>query len=345
MMPIPRVIEEVAEYLSSNSVEVAVCAFALIVIFWLSCVFLRGIRSSYNVEVSELLIYPVKSCRGVKVSKAKITARGLENDRIFAVVKGDTMDHISLRCTPRMALIVPQFSSDGSSLVLSAPELVADSITIPLAEPPSEILEMKVWDSIIEAREVSTQASVWVSTALGVPGLRLMRVSDRFIRRLGPEFSAAGQTALADEAPVMMVSQRSLDAVNSRLKSPINMQNFRPNIVIRGCSAFVEDSFKTVTIGSGGCIGCDRDSSGLAVFKVAKLTSRCSLPNIDAFLGVRDNNLSVTKALRSFRTGRLLGVATEGELADTVFFGTQLDNEGCAGGEVCVGDSVAYTCE
>ena len=289
-------------------------------------------------KVNEVFIYPIKSCRGIKVPRAKITARGLENDRIFAIVKGSSMEHISLRCTPKMATIVPEFSSDGSSLTLTASDV--DDLSISLAEPQSTLLQMKVWDDCIDAREVSSDASKWVCDALGVPGLMLLRISDKFTRKLGAEFSSQGHTGLADEAPVMLASTASLRMLNRRLSEPVSMLNFRPNIVVSGCAGFAEDKFKTVTIGGSQKEDVSGVDSGV-VLTAAKLTSRCSLPNTHPILGVRDNNLSVTKALREFRTGTHLDLGVD--LADSVFFGIQLDNAGCEGADVCIGDAITYS--
>ena len=44
-----------------------------------------------------------------------------------------------------------------------------------------------------------------------------------------------------DAAPILLASQASLDDLNSRLKTPVPMNRFRPNIVIEGCEAFEED--------------------------------------------------------------------------------------------------------
>lgn len=52
-----------------------------------------------------------------------------------------------------------------------------------------------------------------------------------------------------DDGPVMMVSERSLDAVNKELDNPVDIRTFRPNIFIEGCLSFEEDSWKSVKIG------------------------------------------------------------------------------------------------
>lgn len=43
--------------------------------------------------VSELWIYPIKSCRGIQVRHAEIDGRGLKFDRNFMVVSGPKVFH------------------------------------------------------------------------------------------------------------------------------------------------------------------------------------------------------------------------------------------------------------
>lgn len=361
----------IISYVIENFVKVNICVFTSIVIAIFSLFLLRKESTrTGRVTVSELFIYPVKSCHGVSVRKAKMTPRGFENDRIFAIVKKTTMEHISLRCTPKMTTIVPEFSADGSSLLLFAPSM--NMLTLSLSEPPpgqSELLQIKIWDDCIVVREVSPEASKWVCEALNTSGLMLVRISDSFTRKLGKEFSSTAQTGLADEAPLMMASEKSLDAVNQRLaklaRPAVSLRNFRPNIAVRGCDAFAEDGFKKIIVGgknskiAGVRAGTgvrskagDRsaarndDSSNDMILTVAKHTSRCTLPNVNPITGVFDKTLSVTKALREFHTGKHMGlddISGHKEELSTVYFGVQLDNEGKEGVFIHVGDSLEYT--
>ena len=53
--------------------------------------------------------------------------------------------------------------------------------------------------------------------------------------------------------------------------------------------------------------------------------SRCVLPNTHPITGIRDNKLSVSKALKQFRTGKDLGLEDE-DMQEETFFGVHLDN-------------------
>ena len=77
-------------------------------------------------RVQELIIYPVKSCAGIKVQEALVTKYGLALasdprifDRRWMIVKDGR--HLTQRVKPRMALIQTSLDKDG--LCLRAPNM------------------------------------------------------------------------------------------------------------------------------------------------------------------------------------------------------------------------------
>jgi uncharacterized protein YcbX len=75
-------------------------------------------------------------------------------------------------------------------------------------------------------------------------------------------------TNLSDGYPLTIISQASLDDLNSRLKSPVSMNRFRPNLVFSGGVAFEEDNLEFFKINNVEFIG-------------AKLCSRCNITTIN----------------------------------------------------------------
>lgn len=82
--------------------------YAGVVAFGLSIVFgsVYLTRKSEKPFVKGLYIYPIKSCRGMKVASAVITPRGFKYDRQFMVVGADGV-FVTQRKYSRMALIEP----------------------------------------------------------------------------------------------------------------------------------------------------------------------------------------------------------------------------------------------
>ena len=73
-------------------------------------------------HVSQLVIYPIKSCRGIEVEQALVGATGFEYDRRWMVV-GDDGRFLSQREHHRLALVRVQLA--GDRLRLDAPGLGA----------------------------------------------------------------------------------------------------------------------------------------------------------------------------------------------------------------------------
>jgi uncharacterized protein YcbX len=63
--------------------------------------------------------------------------------------------------------------------------------------------------------------------------------------------SAEDHTGFADGYPILIISEASLQDLNSRLDTPhpLLMNRFRPNIVVQNCEPFAEDTWKRIRIG------------------------------------------------------------------------------------------------
>ena len=76
------------------------------------------------------------------------------------------------------------------------------------------------------------------------------------------------QVSFADGFPFLIISQASLDDLNSRLDSPVEMNRFRPNIVVSGSKPFEEDTWKEIQIGE-------------CRFQIVKPCARCEITTIN----------------------------------------------------------------
>ena len=83
------------------------------------CSFLQRKNKPSNnpdVTISELWIYPIKSCKGIRVDRAEITPRGFDLDRLF-MLADSTGKFVSQRSYPTMALIDVQVGTfEGAKL-------------------------------------------------------------------------------------------------------------------------------------------------------------------------------------------------------------------------------------
>jgi uncharacterized protein YcbX len=72
-----------------------------------------------KMKVSQLFIYPIKSCRGLPVSEAAVSNTGFRYDRLYMLVERKKAengkikhDRISMREFPRMGLISTEIRHD-----------------------------------------------------------------------------------------------------------------------------------------------------------------------------------------------------------------------------------------
>lgn len=221
------------------------------------------------IQLSSIVVYPVKSCRGIALAESAFGPDGLTHDREFLVV--DAQDRfLTQRTVPRLALVETALAPEA--LVLRAPGL--EELRVPWQFPGDSANErpVTIWRDTVQAVHAGDTAAGWFSRALGQP-CRLVRRGESYTRLLPdkrvPEHWRADQTAtvpvaFADAFPLLIVSEESLADLNRRLDNAVPMDRFRPNLVFRGCSApYAEDTWdvfrvggKAVLYGGGACERC-----------------------------------------------------------------------------------------
>lgn len=286
----------------------------------------KKIEKINNITVVDLFIYPIKSCKGIKLEECDIVRKGFKYDRIWLVV--DSQDNmVTQRQIPKMALISTNLSDNR--LLVTYPGM--NCLEIPCSEPINASLrDVTVWGETVEAADMGDIAAKWFSQTLKQEGLRLVRFADHFVRNTDQNLAPKGQTAFADKYPFLLASVESMADLNSRLVSPVTLEHFRPNIVVQGVAPYEEDSWKQITINNA-TTGCS------VVFNVVRSCSRCKIPTNNPVTGVMDAGNEPTKTLRAYRSGSHLGLIKKTD----VFFGRHLDHESKASGSIRVGDHVS----
>jgi uncharacterized protein YcbX len=118
--------------------------------------------------------------------------------------------------------------------------------------------------------------------------------------------------SFSDGVPFLLIGRSSLDDLNNRLKDPLPINRFRPNIVFTGGQPYQEDIIDSFTINN-------------IAFNGVKLCARCVMITID------QNNASgskePTKTLASYRLKN-----------KKIYFGQNLIHSGT--GQISVGDEL-----
>jgi uncharacterized protein len=170
---------------------------------------------------------------------------GLADDRRMMVVTPEGK-FLTQREHPKLALITPTLKND--LVTLSAPNFDSIHFVIQKSGTPTPV---NIWKSKgVSAIDQGDEAAQWFSDWLGA-SVRLVHVDERFKRKLNPDYAVSDKdhTGFADGYPILVISEESLADLNSRLAVPVPMNRFRPNLVVKGCEPFAEDSWKCIRIG------------------------------------------------------------------------------------------------
>jgi len=214
--------------------------------------------------VTTLVYYPVKSCCGFEVDEIDVERMGLAGDRRMMVVNPQGR-FLTQRDHPRLALVTPALSY--RQLTLSAPGAESLSLEIRSTGPTRPV---DIWKtSGAPAVDQGEAAAAWFSAWLGAPA-RLVHIPDGYRRIVSEKYAvnADDHTGFADGYPILLASEDSLADLNARLETPAPMNRFRPNLVVRGCGPFAEDSWTRIRIGE-------------VELAVVKPCARCVVTTID----------------------------------------------------------------
>jgi uncharacterized protein YcbX len=228
--------------------------------------------------LSQLILYPIKSCAAMPVAQAVATVSGLVaqgvHDREWMLVT-EQGQFLTQREFPRMALIVPRV--ENGALVVAAPAM--PPLRLPLAlEEGARTRRVQVWDDLVDAIDCGDGAAAWFGAVLGT-SCRLVRFKPDAARPTSEKWTggAPASTRFADAYPLLLIGAAALDDINARMRAAgraaLPMDRFRPNLVVEGTDPFEEDYTASLR-------------AGALVIKPVKPCARCPIPAIDQATGI-----------------------------------------------------------
>ena len=293
--------------------------------------------------LSEINIYPIKSCRGISLAESVVEERGLQFDRRWMLVDENNR-FLTQREYPVMATIGVRVEN-GKLKVQSR----GSSLEISPAKTQSRTERVTVWSSRVEAAVYGDEVNEFFSEVIG-SRVRLVTMTEA-TRPVNYWYRIhnGNHVSFADGYPFLLIGEGSLEELNRRIAANssdgstnsasdhpsyrggesederagmlaprVPMNRFRPNFVVKGSEPFAEDTWKKVRIGS-------------TIFHVVKPCARCPIPTIDQETGVRHSS-EPTRTLATFRQVRRAG-------KNKILFGQNLIADE-AGGRLRVGDEV-----
>jgi uncharacterized protein YcbX len=121
-------------------------------------------------------------------------------------------------------------------------------------------------------------------------------------------------TSFSDAYPFLLLSEESIQDLNKRSGRTFTIERFRPNLIIKGGSPYLEDNLTNFQIGKVSFEGLEK-------------CARCAVPNIDPGTGIPDKDQEPTRTLSSYR-----------RQGNHIYMGMNLVHSGT--GEVRVGDEL-----
>jgi uncharacterized protein len=241
-------------------------------------------------HVKELWIYPIKSCRGIPLKTAEVNFKGLKWDREFMIVDASGK-FITQRHVPEMAQITVEVSAE--QLFLSYAGNNSETLEfIPNFEGQEK--QVQVWADQTIAIDQGDRVAQWLQKVLDLSDIRLVRQSPQYIRPIDPKYAHKENepVSFADGYPMLLTNTASLEELNRRIgNQTVQMNRFRPNIVVETTSPFLEDQWRYIRIGG-------------IEFNVIKACSRCIITTTDQKTGQRDPEQEPLRTLQQFRNSR-----------------------------------------
>ncbi|XP_069000188.1 molybdenum cofactor sulfurase [Embiotoca jacksoni] len=262
-------------------------------------------REDYT--LTNIYIYPIKSCGAFEVHDWPVGPLGLLYDRGWMVVNGNGVC-LSQKREPHLCLIRPQVHLPSNKLLLQASGM--DTISVPLENNAQlhtsyPVCHSKVCGDRVETVDCGDEAASWLSDFLGQP-CRLIRQRPDFTRetRKRPGGAATSTSlSLVNEAQYLMINRASVGLIHQLMSCRqddsegdqlLDTQNvisrFRANLVIAGAEPFEEDNWSHLIIGS-------------TRFMLSGQCGRCHMVGIDQDTGTKTKEPLMS--LSAYRKGKV----------------------------------------
>ncbi|KAF6303053.1 molybdenum cofactor sulfurase [Rhinolophus ferrumequinum] len=243
--------------------------------------------------ITNLYLYPIKSCAAFEVTRWPIGNQGLLYDRSWMVVNHNGIC-LSQKQEPRLCLIQPFIDLQQRIMVIKAKGM--DPIEVPLENgEQAPICQSKVCADRVNTYDCGEKISSWLSKFLGRP-CHLIRQSSNFQRNAkkkhgkGQSDDTTATLSLVNEAQYLLINRSSVLELQQQLNAsdengkeamlPMKdlISRFRANIITNGTSAFEEEKWDEISIGS-------------LRFQVSGPCHRCQMICIDQQTGQRNQDV------------------------------------------------------
>lgn len=232
--------------------------------------------SSKQPTLKSIRIFPLKSCAPMIVfDKWDLSEKGLKYDREWMIINGNNGTALTQKNEPKMCLIKPHIDEHRNILRLEFPQ--KENLELPLnienaLKLEASICETKICGDRIRGYDYGNSVANWLSDALQIDGLRLLRQSEESKRK-------NGSIALANQAQFLLISEPTVKWLMHYVEEwdiEEDVENiidrFRGNLIIDNVAELAENKWKSIKIGEN-------------EFQVQGPCTRCQMICIDQHTG------------------------------------------------------------
>src|SRR5690554_4532622 len=227
-------------------------------------------------QVHSLVIYPVKSLAGIQVQAFELDDFGPVGDRRWMIIDNDR-HFVTQRKMPSLARVTTRVINNQIDVNIPGKGTFTLTAT-------DEVLPALVWRDWVQAQVGEASANEALSQFCGQP-MRFVYMPQTTFRRVdATRVSDLRRVSFADGFPLLITNLASLEELNGRLQSPVEMRRFRPNIVIEGAEPWAEDHWRELVIGT-------------SRLNLVKPCFRCVMTTVDPDTGIKDISTQPLKML------------------------------------------------
>lgn len=236
-----------------------------------------------KLKLSAIYMFPIKSLQEVSLNSTRVFGWGITYDRRWMLVNKHG-EYQSLKKVAELAKF--GIDLDGRYMKISHPDSSV-KLRVPVEISEGRKMQVRIMNDFCDAIIGSQQYDRWFSDILQRE-THLVYITDESLRMVNPKYAGNDEkVGFANNYPLMMIGQASLDDLNTRLKEPVVMERFRPNLVFTGGKPFEEDEFSEFEIGD-------------CLFKAVKPCARCVVINVEPGTGITSPD--PLKTLGTYRT-------------------------------------------
>ncbi|KAM9954589.1 hypothetical protein ACTFIW_003189 [Dictyostelium discoideum] len=321
-----------------------------------------------QIKIENIIIYPIKACKGIELKKCKLTEYGFENDRRWMIIYNNR--YCAQKAYPILSTIETSFSKDGEFLIISKKGIEKQ---LKISTKPLQLQQLDekriynnvaMFDNQSQCYDEGDECAQWLDQVIGSgadgttadKGFRLVQMCpegiwQRNIRthmsdnlNANTQSSKLYKNSLSNSCQIMILSKESIHETNIRIdktrkekgeqiQAHLGWDRYRPNILISGVNTFEEDNWKLISISSSSSSSNDSNVE----LTIAEANARCPVVVVDQVNGIMDpyNDDEPLRTLKTFRKVTC-------KIGEKVLLGTYavIDNSKFINRVISVGDSI-----